>query len=49
VLRCLVKNGGNEYKILFVGLRTNEIELNTGKEVEGLGLIEIADPVKRFF
>jgi hypothetical protein len=40
VLVCLVKNGGDEYKILFVGLRTDELGLDTGKEVEGLGLIE---------
>ena len=32
--------GGDEYKILFVGLRTDELGLDTGKEVEGLGLIE---------
>jgi hypothetical protein len=44
----LVKNRGNEYKILFVGLRTDELALETGKEVEGLGLIEIPGPVKSF-
>ena len=45
---CLVKKGGDEYKILFVGLRMDELGLDTGKEVEGLGLglIEIAGPVK---
>ncbi len=32
---CLAKNGGGEYKILFVGLRTDERELDTGKEMEG--------------
>ena len=46
---CLVKNGGDEYKILFVGLRTDELGLDTGKEGEGLGLIEIAGPVKSSF
>jgi hypothetical protein len=40
---------GDEYKILFVGLRTDELGLDTGKEVEGLGLIEIAGPVKSSF
>ena len=41
---CLLKNGGDEYKILFVGLRTDELGSDIGKEVEGLGLglIEIA-------
>ncbi len=35
-------------KILFVGIRTDELGLDTGEEVEGLGLglIEIAGPVK---
>lgn len=48
MLRCLVKNGGDEYKKLFVGLRTDELGLDTGKEVEGVGLgrIEIEGPVK---
>lgn len=41
---------GDGYKILFVGLRTDELGLDTGKEVEGLGLglIEIAGLVKSF-
>jgi len=34
---CLVKNGGDEYKILFVGLRTEELGLDTGKEGERIG------------
>jgi hypothetical protein len=47
---CLLKNrGGDEYKILFVGLRTDERGLDNGKEVEGLGLIEIADQVRSSF
>ena len=33
---------------MFVGLRTDKFELDTRKEVEGLGLIEIAGPVKSF-
>jgi hypothetical protein len=40
------KNGGSGYKILFVGLRPDELWLDTGKKVEGVGLIEIAGPVK---
>ena len=44
----LVDFGGDDYKILFVGLRTDELGLDTGKEVEGLGLIERAGPVKSF-
>jgi hypothetical protein len=45
---CLVKNGGIEEKILFAGLKKDDLGLDTGKEVEGLelGLIEIAGPVK---
>ena len=42
----LVENAGDGYKNLFVGLRTDELGLDTGKEVEGLGLIKIAGPVK---
>ena len=37
---------GDEYKILFVGIRRDKLGLDTEKEVEGLGLIEIAGPVK---
>ena len=42
--------GGDEYEILFVGLRTDEPGLDTGKEVEGLGLglIGIGRSVKKF-
>ena len=47
VFMCLVKNEGEEYKILFVGLKTDELGLDTGKEVEGLGL-GLAGPVKSF-
>jgi hypothetical protein len=35
---------GDEYKILSVGLRTDELGLDTGKGMEGLGLIEIPGP-----
>ena len=39
---------GDEYKILFVGLRTEELGLDTGKDVEGLelGLIKMGRPGK---
>ena len=36
---------GEEYKILFVGLWTDEFRLDSGKEAEGLGL-GLAGPVK---
>ena len=48
MLRCLGDFRGERDKILFVGLRTDEVGLDTGKEMEGLSLIEIAGPVKSF-
>jgi hypothetical protein len=45
---CLVKNGGDNYKILFAGLRTDDLGLDTGEEVKGLGLIERAGPVRSY-
>ena len=45
---CLVDFGGDEYEILFVGLRTAELGLDNGKGAEGLDMIEIAGPVKSF-
>jgi hypothetical protein len=46
VLKRSVKNRGNQYKILFAGIRVDKLGLDIGKEVEGWGLIEIADLVK---